>query len=143
VLAGHEEALVSTDSDLLIFMARDRFSALVGIELVDAAPGQAKARLVLQEHHLNGADIVQGGVLFTLADFAFAAASNSHGQMALAINANISFFRPAQGKVLTAKAQEVSLGNRLATYTVDVDDEDGTRLAQFTGTVYRKKDKVR
>ncbi|MHB1130930.1 MAG: PaaI family thioesterase [Chloroflexota bacterium] len=127
---------------LLGLLARDRFAALVGIELVEVGPGHAQTRLALTDQHLNGVDIVQGGALFTLADLAFAAASNSRGNIAVAINANIAFFHPARGKVITAEAQEVSRSNRLATYNVDIFDEDKTIIARFTGTVYRKRDRI-
>ena len=59
--------------------ANDRFAARCGIELLAVSPGQARARMSLRPDHLNGLGSVQGGAIFTLADFAFAAASNSHG----------------------------------------------------------------
>ena len=64
--------------------------------------------------------IVQGGATFTLADYAFATASNAHGQVALGINASISYFRATQGKVLFAEATEIHASSRLASYNVDI-----------------------
>ena len=71
----------------------DKYAAYLGIELLEAGEGYCKVRLPIKEQFLNAADVVHGGLIFTLADVAFAVASNSHGQLALAINANISFLR--------------------------------------------------
>ena len=69
----------------------DRFAKYVGIELLEIGEGTARARLVLNDNHLNGIGIAHGGAIFALADLAFAGASNSHGTVAVAINANISY----------------------------------------------------
>jgi len=124
------------------FFGRDRFAALAGIRLVEVAPGRAVAEMEVSDHHFNAVDVVHGGAIFTLADFAFAAASNSHGQVALAINASISYFHPARGRKLTAEATEVSANNRLASYNVDVFDDEQKLVARFSGMVYRKKEKI-
>ena len=89
-------------NDLMRYFEKDRFAALVGIKLVEVKPGYAKASLEITEQHLNAVNIVQGGVIFTLADFTFAAAANSYGQVSLGINANISYFQPPKGKMLMA-----------------------------------------
>ena len=70
---------------------RDRYAALTGVEIVEAGTGYCKARLVIEDKHMNAANVVQGGAIFTLADLAFAVASNSRGPLALAINVNISY----------------------------------------------------
>lgn len=116
----------------------DHFARHVGIELVEVAPGRAKATLGIRHHHLNGFNIVQGGVIFTLADYAFAAASNSHGLIALAVNASIAFIKAADHGTLTAVAEEVSVSSKLGTYRVTVFDEESQPVAIFQGTVYRK-----
>ena len=67
---------------------------------------------VPQRLTLNAADVVHGGALFTLADLAFAVASNSRGQLALSINASISYLKAARGPLLTAEAKEVSCNSR-------------------------------
>ena len=58
---------------------QDRFAAHVGIELLEAAPGRASARLEIGEHHLNAIGLVHGAAIFSLADLVFAVASNAHG----------------------------------------------------------------
>jgi acyl-CoA thioesterase len=120
------------------FRDRDRFAAHNGMELVDISPGRAKVRMKVAQHHLNGLDRVHGGAVFSLADLAFAAASNSHGAAAMGVNASIAFVREAVGEVLYAEAEEISRSRRLATYTVTVTDAGGRRVAVFQGTVYRR-----
>jgi acyl-CoA thioesterase len=98
--------------------------------------------MVLHPHHWNGVDLAHGGAIFTLADFAFAAASNSHGTIAVAINVSISFLKAASTGTLWADAREVSLNPKLGSYTVDVKDDAGQLVAVFQGLAYRKKDKL-
>lgn len=117
---------------------RDQFAKLVGIELTELLPGAARAEMTLAESHLNGLGTAHGGAIFTLADLAFAAAANSHGTDAMAINIQISYFKAVREGKLTAVAREISLNRKLATYTVDVLDSEGTLVAAFTGTAYRR-----
>ena len=126
--------------DIAAYFKRDRFAELVGIELLEVAKGKAKAMLTIQERHLNTIRTVHGGAIFALADLAFAAASNSYGTVAVGINVSISYVKAVTGGVLIAEAREVSLNPKLATYTVDVKDEEGDIVAIFQGMVYRKKD---
>jgi acyl-CoA thioesterase len=131
---------MDTDTARRIF-ARDRYAALTGIEIVEAGKGYCKARLIIEDKHLNAANVVQGGAIFTLADLAFAVASNSHGQLALAINVNISFLSGRSAGTLYATATEVDEPARLGAYDVLVSDEQGKIIARFNGMVYRKKRK--
>ncbi|NLG48981.1 MAG: PaaI family thioesterase [Chloroflexi bacterium] len=124
------------------FMRRDRFALHTGIELLEVEEGRAKARLILQPHHLNGVRIAHGGAIFTLADLAFAAASNSYGTVAVGINVSISYVKAVSEGALLAEAQETSRSSRLATYTVRVTDEAGDLVAIFQGMVYRKAERL-
>lgn len=119
--------------------ARDRFAMLAGIEIVEAEAGYCKARMKIEDKHLNAANVVQGGALFTLADMAFAIASNSRGQLALAINVNISFLNGISAGTLYATATEVDIPRRLGAYDVLVTDDQEQIIARFNGMVYRKK----
>ena len=127
-------------SDLRSFLGGDRFAARNGIELLELEEGRALARLTVRGEHLNAAGVVQGGAVFTLADFAFAAASSSRGNVALAIEAHVTFLRAVREGVLLAEAREESGSRRLSTCTVRVTDEGGELVALFTGTAYRKDD---
>jgi len=123
------------------FFKRDKFAELAGIELLEISPGCAKARMKVGPQHLNGVNIVHGGAVFTLADLVFAAASNSHGTVAVAINASISFMKATPpGTTLIAEGREVACNPKLATYNIDVTNEAGEIVATFQGMVYRKKD---
>lgn len=120
--------------------ARDRFAKHCGIELVEVSPGYAKVKMTIDTYHLNGVDMVHGGAIFTLADFAFAVAANSHGPVAVGINASIAYSKAARAGILFAEAREVSLNTKLGIYSVDIKDGDGELIASFQGTVYRKKE---
>lgn len=124
------------------YFERDQLARALGIELVDVSPGRATARMTIREQHYNAVRIAHGGAIFTLADLAFAAASNSHGQLALGINATISYVKAASEGTLTAVAEEVSLTPKLATYAIRITDDAGEAVAIFQGTVYRKRDLI-
>lgn len=118
----------------------DRFARHNEIRLVSIGKGEAQAQMTVQDKHLNGVDIIQGGALFTLADFTFAAASNSHGRIAVATNATISFFKGVSSGKLTAFAKEISSGKTLGHYAVDIFDDQQNKIAHFTGTAFLKGD---
>lgn len=120
--------------------SRDRFAHFVGIEILEMAPGRAKTRLKIADHHRNGVGIVHGGVIFTLADLAFAAASNSHGPVAVALNASIMFLKPSRGGTLYAEAQECYRTKRVGTYSIRVYDDLGETIALFIGQAYVKSE---
>ena len=120
------------------FNRSDAFAHHNGMSITQVGEGYARAEMELQPYHLNAAQTVHGGALFTLADFAFAAASNARGQLALSINSSISIFKGAQRGKLVAEAREVSSSPRLASFEVSIRDESGTLLATFQGMVYRK-----
>jgi len=122
--------------------AGDRFAALAGIEIIEAKEGYCRASMKIEEKHLNAANVVQGGAIFTLADLAFGVASNSHGQLALAINVNISFLQGNFGGTLYATATEIGEPKRLGAYDVIVTDDDNAIIARFNGMVYRKKTRL-
>lgn len=121
------------------FFANDRYAELTGVEIVEAAKGYCRTSLKIEDKHLNAANVVQGGAIFTLADLAFAIASNSHGQLALAINVNISYLSSVSTGTLYATATEVNEPNRLGAYDVLVTDDQQRIIARFNGMVYRKK----
>jgi uncharacterized domain 1 len=124
------------------FFEHDRFAREIGIELLEVSPGKAKAKLCVEDRHLNAANVVHGGVIFSLADLVLAMASNSQGNVALGINVSVSYLKSAQGKTLFAEANEVSRGPKLATYVMEVRDEANELIAMLMGTVYRKSESV-
>jgi len=114
--------------------ASDDASKWVGMALAEVSPGHAVATLAVEKHHTNGHDICHGGVIFTLADSAFAFACNSYNKLAVAQHNTISFIAPGMlGDVLTATAREVSLRGRSGIYDVQVARGDGTVIAEMRG----------
>jgi acyl-CoA thioesterase len=132
-MATHEETIQA-------YFQRDRMAALLGIETLEFSKGYARTRMVVRDEHLNGLDIVHGAAIFALADFTFAVASNSHGTVAVAIHADISFVKAIQSGTLYAEATETSLSPKISTYDIPVTDETGATVALFHGMTYRKKD---
>ncbi|RKZ68137.1 MAG: phenylacetic acid degradation protein [Gammaproteobacteria bacterium] len=124
------------------FSKHDLFARHNNIELIDIKPGYSKTRMQILPHHFNAAKTVHGGAIFTLADFAFAVASNSHGTLAMGINTNMSFVKAATAGMLYAEAKELSCNHKLATYKVSITDDEDDLVAIFQGMVYRKKEKI-
>ena len=118
-------------------VASDPFVSSLGIRCVDAGPGHATMALDVGDAHINFNGKCHGGAIFTLADTAFGIASNSHGSIAVGIDAHItSPVAVDAGETLTARAIEVSRTRRIAVYRIDVTRGDGMLVAGFTGTVY-------
>ena len=128
------------DHDQIVQRIReDPFARFLGIEVLELGGGHSRATMIVDEHMLNFCGIPHGGAIFTLADAAFAAAANSHGQVAVALNVSTSFLAAVPvGTRLYAEATEESLGRRTALYRLAVTAEDGTLVALCHGTVYRK-----
>jgi len=120
------------------FEKQDRFARLLGFEIVEVREGYARIRTQTREDYLNGADVLHGGFLFALADYAFAVASNAANNLSLAIQANILYHKAVSGGTLYAVAHEIKNGKTIAAYEVKIYDDTDNLLATFTGTVYRK-----
>lgn len=121
------------------FVEQDRFAKHIAVEMVEAGDGHAVARMRLEDYHLNSHGTVHGGAIFALADAAFAAASNSHGVPAVAINVSISYLKAVSTGTVTAIAKETSLNSTLATYEVRITSDKDELVAIFQGMVYRKQ----
>ena len=130
------------ENTLNFFRQNDQFARHAGIELIAVKPGWAQVKMPIQPFHLNGALTVHGGAIFTLADFAFAVASNSHGQLAMGINTSTSFVKAARNGTLYGEAEEISLTRRLGNYQVKITDDRQQLIALFQGTVYRKDESL-
>lgn len=121
-------------------MERDPFARSLGIELLELREGYSKTALTVQDHMLNFHGLPHGGVIFSLADAAFAAACNSYGQVAVALNVHISFLAAVEaGTRLIAEGTEEHLGGRTGLYRLSVTTEDGTPVALAHGTAYHKR----
>ena len=121
------------------FFLHDEFARQNGIEIVEIAEGYARTQVRIETRHLNAGGSVQGGVLFTLADLTFAAATNSCGTLTVTSTANITFVRGTSSGIISAQAQEIVNHHHLPFCEVRVTDEAGNLLAIFTASGYRKE----
>ena len=118
-------------------IASDPFCATLGIELRELDSGTATTALTVTEDLLNFHGTPHGGAIYSLADAAFAAASNSHGETAVALETNISYLDAVDvGTTLVAEATETHLTRRTGEYEIEI-TADGNRVATFRGRVYR------
>ena len=105
-----------------------------GIRIEEARSGYARLRMVLREDMLNGHRIAHGGMVFSLADTAFAYVCNGRNERTVAAQASIVFLDAAkEGETLIAEAAEVSRSGRSGVTRVAVRTEDGRPIAEFTG----------
>lgn len=129
----------ASPADVVAFlMRRDAFSQLLGMQVLEVGPGRAVVRMPVRPDMLNGFGTLHGGALFSLADSAFAFATNGGGTLSVAIDMHLAI--PAAstaGDVLTATAEEESSTNRLAFVDVTVRNQHDAIVGHFRGTVYR------
>ncbi|MBI4769894.1 MAG: hydroxyphenylacetyl-CoA thioesterase PaaI [Chloroflexi bacterium] len=119
---------------------RDRFARHIGLELLEVRPGYARTAVTVAREHLNGMEMPHGGLIFSLADLAFAAACNSHGQTAVALSMDIHFLAAAAvGDRLEAEAVEVNLTERTGLYRILVTDPTRRSIAELHGMAFRKR----
>lgn len=118
--------------------AADGASQALGIRIMDVAPGRVRVEMTVRPDMVNGHGMCHGGIVFTLADSAFAFACNSHGEPMVAAGAGIEFLAPTPlGERVTATAAEISRTGRHGIYDVTVSDSAGKVLAQFRGRCAR------
>jgi acyl-CoA thioesterase len=116
----------------------DRASQSLGMRIDAVAPGEASVVMTVRADMLNGHRVCHGGLIFALADSAFAFACNSHGDNTLAAAASIDFLSPArEGDVLTARAMEQWRAGRSGLYEVTITNQSGERIALFRGRSHR------
>ncbi|MEN8240189.1 MAG: hotdog fold thioesterase [Actinomycetota bacterium] len=115
----------------------DPYAAAQGIRLDRITEDGVVVSLVVTDDHVNFHGVTHGGALFSLADCAFALASNAHGDAAVAIDTHLSITAASHvGDVLTATAHEMTRGRTLGTYRIDITRTDGRTVGLFTGTVF-------
>lgn len=116
----------------------DHFARGIGAQLTEIREGYARAELTVEERHLNGAGVCQGGVFYTLADLAFAAVANSRGVLTLGISNTITFIKSAQlNDLLIAQCTETVDHHRLPYCDIKITNQNGDILAVMTGLAYR------
>jgi len=135
------DALATRVADAMF--ARDRASRALGMRIVRIGPGHAELAMTVRNDMVNGHALCHGGLVFTLADSAFAFACNSYNFNTVANGCTIEFLAPAhEGDVLTAVAHERSQVGRNGIYDVEVRNQDGVTIAHFRGKSTRIKGEV-
>jgi len=139
-----------TDSDIQLAEActqamqeNDDASRLLGINITETRPHFATAQMTVINEMTNGHDICHGGFIFTLADSAFAYASNSTNHTTVASGCTIEFIAPARtGDTLTATVSKRARTQRTGVYDVDITNQTGHLIAIFRGKSYQIKGQV-
>lgn len=122
-------------------IGQDPFARWLGIELKELRPGYSRVAMTLTPQMVNFHGTPHGGVVFSLADAAFAAAGNSHGQAAVALSMTIQYLAAAEpGTRLVAEAQELRKGHRTGFYQIMVKTEAGELIAACQAVVHRKSE---
>ena len=121
-------------------LAADSFSRWLGVTVLKTAIGRSVIRMTVRDEMVNGFGTAHGGIVYSLADSAFAFATNAGGWISVAIDCTVSYpvaVRP--GDTLTATAVEESSTNRLGFCAVTVRNQRDEIVGHFRGTVYRTK----
>lgn len=127
-----------TDAATRPMMRRDRASAALGMRVEVDEPGRAVVSMLVREDMTNGFAITHGGLVFALADTAFAIACNEDERVTVAAGADITFLTSTgAGQTLTATAVRRTVRGRTGLYDVTVADETGEVVAEFRGRSLR------
>lgn len=118
---------------------KDSFSKWLGIDRIEEREGYCLLKMHIREEMCNGFGIAHGGITYSLADSAFAFASNSRGRHAVSVETSISHIEPLRiGDVIVAEASEQSCKHKTGIYLVTIHKTSGELVALFKGIVYRK-----
>ena len=121
------------------YFSKDRFATDNGMTLDELDEHHAVTSLTLDARHRNAFGGVMGGAIFTLADFAFAALTNSRERVTVAQQVSINYLSPPKGERLIATARYKKNGRSSCVVNVDVTDDAGREIAQFVGTGFKLK----
>ncbi len=119
-------------------MNKDSFSKWLGIKVLEVKEGFAEIQMIVRPEMVNGFGIAHGGISFSLADSAFAFASNSRGRHAVSTEVSISHLSAIKvGDVLTAKSKEIKNGRQIAVYSITISNQEDKLVAHFKGNVFK------
>ena len=119
------------------YFANDRYAAMSGITLDELTEDGCVCSVTIEDKHRNALGGVMGGVIFTLADFAFAVSVNNEHFSTVALDANIHFLSAPKGERLIARSARVRSGRTTAVYEITIRDDLGKTVALFVGTGYK------
>ena len=133
------EAQALADATAEAMFSRDRAAQALGIKIVRVQPGASLLTMTVRGDMVNGHHICHGGLIFSLADTAFAYACNSYNKNTVASACHIDFLAPGmENDTLDAEAVERSQSGRTGVYDVTVKSrQSGKTIALFRGKSYR------
>lgn len=125
-------------NDILNELKNDRFAAFLGAKIVEFGPGLAIVQTKVQENMLNAHSTAHGGLLYSIADYAFAIACNSYGRAAVGLSTTTNFMKSAfKEDVVIAKATEIRRNYRTGFYRIEIETNNET-IASIEAIAYRK-----
>ena len=116
---------------------KDRFATGAGMQIDELGEDSCVCSMTLTENHQNAYGGVMGGVIFTLADFALAITSNNIHKLSVAQQVSVKYLNAPKGERLIAKAKAKKSGRTTTIINVDVVDDTGRDVMQFTGTAFK------
>ncbi len=119
------------------YFKNDKFAYNSGMVLENLGEDYSVCSMELDERHLNANGGIMGGVIFTLADLAFAALSNNIHRPTVAQQVSINYLAAPKGKTLNARAELIKSGRSSTIIQVKITDETGREIALFTGTGFK------
>ena len=124
-------------------LAADQASRAMGMAIIAVSAGCATVQMTIRADMVNGHQTCHGGIIFTLADSAFAFACNNRNLLTVAAGCSIEFLAPAYaGDILTAEAREVALRGRTGVYDVAISNQTGIVIAAFRGRSHRLQGQI-
>ncbi|WP_245804747.1 PaaI family thioesterase [Halobacillus hunanensis] len=125
-------------TEIIATMENEPYAQFLGIKLVDIGEGTASAKLDIEDHMLNAHGTVHGAITFAIADYVFAAASNSYGKTAVGISTTMNYMAAGEkGAQLRATAIEEKKNHKMAWYKVKI-ESDNVLIATMEAVAYRK-----
>ena len=122
---------------------QEPYVKLFGIKVIELKQGYSLVEMKTLKKYENIFSITHGGAVFSLMDVAFGSAANSYGTVAVALDININYIRPAvTGDILRAEAKEVSRGNTISTYNIIVKNSSNKVIASSQAVAFLKKEKL-
>ena len=119
------------------------YAKLLNIKVIKIEEGYAVTQMKVLSKYDIFFSITHGGAIFSLVDVAFGTASNSYGNVAVALSMNINYIKPSQsGDLLTAEAVEISRSRRIATYNIIVKNDSSDVIASCQAVAYLKKERL-
>jgi acyl-CoA thioesterase len=130
-------ATFSGTEEAVKYFEGDKYAMITGVKLEELTDDHSLASLVLSDIHRNANGGIMGGVMFTLADFAFAVLSNNIHMPTVAQQVSVNYLGAPKGEKLFARAVCKKDGSRTLVINVDVTDDTGRDIAQFIGSGFK------